>query len=197
MVTMALSAEHIEQRLAARSAPKTSLFFERDAAVALVLRFKREAPDVLLMRRIERSDDPWSGQVSLPGGSAKKLDADLVATAVRETHEEVGLDLGAGARLVGALDPIHPVPRGPSLPLHITPFVFFQTRAEKPSAGDEAQRVFWLPLDQAADGVLDSSFAFKIAFTSRDFPCWRYDGEVVWGLTYQLLRGFLKLLREA
>jgi 8-oxo-dGTP pyrophosphatase MutT (NUDIX family) len=195
MACVDLSAEHIERRLTARPEPKTSLFFERDAAVALVLRFEREAPDLLLMRRIERADDPWSGQVSLPGGSAKKNDADLVATAVRETREEVGLELDQCARLVGALEPIHPVPRGPSLPLHITPYVFFQTRPDRPQPGDEAQRVFWFPLDQAADGSLDDSYAFKIAFTSRDFPCWRHDGEVVWGLTYQLLRDFLKLLR--
>jgi 8-oxo-dGTP pyrophosphatase MutT (NUDIX family) len=59
-----------------------------EAAVAILL-----VPDpdsMLLIRRAERGDDPWSGQMGLPGGRRHATDPDLRHTAVRETLEEVG-----------------------------------------------------------------------------------------------------------
>jgi len=195
MTSVSISAESIEHSLTSRGEPPKPSFLERQASVAILLRFEGDEPEVLLMRRIVRSDDPWSGQVSLPGGSAKDIDRDLVATAVRETQEEVEVDLESCARLVGHLDPIRPVPRGLKLPLFITPLVFFQTSTASPAPGDEAQRVFWFPLGRAAAGELDSSYTWKIGPTSRDFPCWRFDGEVVWGLTHRILVELLGLVR--
>jgi 8-oxo-dGTP pyrophosphatase MutT (NUDIX family) len=67
------------------------------AAVALVL---VPHPDsLLLIRRAERSGDPWSGQVGLPGGRRDPDDATLLSTAVREAVEEVGVHLPANACL--------------------------------------------------------------------------------------------------
>ncbi|HEU4700285.1 MAG TPA: NUDIX domain-containing protein, partial [Gemmatimonadales bacterium] len=63
----------------------------RWAAVALVV---TPAPDsMLLIRRAERAGDPWSGHMALPGGRHSRGDADLAATAMRETAEEVGVRL--------------------------------------------------------------------------------------------------------
>ena len=66
------------------SPPPGRLLGQRRAAVAAVLRFDRDAAELLLMRRAERDGDRWSGQVSMPGGREEAADADLVATAVRE-----------------------------------------------------------------------------------------------------------------
>ena len=78
------------------------------AAVALMLAPAGPDLEALFIRRAVRADDPWSGQVGLPGGRAEPRDADLLATAVRETREEVAVDLG-GAERLGILDDIYPV----------------------------------------------------------------------------------------
>ena len=68
------------------------------AAVALVV-----APDpsaILFIRRATRDGDPWSGQMALPGGKSDLADADLRATAIRETSEEVAISLESAADLV-------------------------------------------------------------------------------------------------
>ena len=74
--------------------------------MAAILRPGDPEPEVLLIRRAEKVGDPWSGHMAFPGGRADPRDPDLRATAVRETREEVGLDLENDAELIGILDDI-------------------------------------------------------------------------------------------
>ncbi|WBW73516.1 Nudix family hydrolase [Schizosaccharomyces osmophilus] len=62
-------------------------------------------PHVLLIQRSFRETDRWSGHVALPGGVREVDDKSDVHTAIRETREEVGIDLcEQGAYLAGSLD---------------------------------------------------------------------------------------------
>ena len=62
------------------------------AAVAICLGPGADGLAVLMMRRVEHPEDPWSGQISLPGGREEPEDPSLSVTARRETLEEVGLE---------------------------------------------------------------------------------------------------------
>lgn len=191
------SADAIERRLIDyRAQDPSPLLTPRRAAVAALLRFDRRAPEVLLMRRAVHETDRWSGHVSLPGGREEPGDADLVATAVRETREEVGIDLARAGRLVGRIDGVRAVAKGQLLPMSITPYVFEQVQPVEPVLGPEATETFWLPLDRAANGELDGVFAYRSGPLSLDLPCWRYEDRVVWGLTYQMLRDLIRVVRE-
>lgn len=138
---------------------------------------------VLLMKRVEREGDPWSGHISLPGGGHHATDADLLATAIRETHEELGIDL-TGTRLLGNLDPLHPMTSGPN-GVEVHPFVFVTSAAVEPQPGPEAEAAFWLPLDLAASGELDSKYTYP--GTDRTFPSWQFEAYTIWGLTWRIL----------
>jgi 8-oxo-dGTP pyrophosphatase MutT (NUDIX family) len=191
-----LTLERIAARLAEHQAAEIDEPEGRRAAVAALLRFDRGRPEVLLMKRIERDGDRWSGHVSLPGGNQQAGDDDLIATAVRETWEEVGVDLTAAARLLGRMDAIRPLSRGGPVPMVVTPFVFELIAEVHPVAGDEADAVFWLPLDDALAGALDSQYEylFGAAQAPMMLPCWRYEGFVIWGLTYRLLMDLFELV---
>lgn len=189
-----LSQRHIERRLAEHT-PKTPLSVGmKRSAVACVLRFKRDSPDVLLMKRAERKNDRWSGQISFPGGREQTDDIDLQATAIRETREEMGVDLTAHAQLLGRLDTIRAIAKGGVRPLTITPYVFIQTDEFHIELNQEAVDWFWLPLAQAAAGELSGVYRYKFGPIPRDLPCWRYDGYLVWGLTYQMLDHLLDVV---
>lgn len=190
---MDLSAQRFEQRLATLRIddPHTA---DLRTAVAALLRFDRGVPDVLLMKRVERAEDAWSGHISLPGGRASPADADLLATAMRETREEVGVDLPGCARLIGRLEPLRAVARGYIEPMIIAPFVFVQTGPVTIELGHEAQEAFWFPLDRAVSGELSEEYRFVLGPETRILPSWRYQGHVIWGLTYRMLDDLLGLV---
>jgi len=154
----------------------------RRAAVAVILHGEA-APRVLLMKRVERIGDPWSGHISLPGGGFHASDGDLRVTAIRETQEELGIDL-TGARLLGNLEPLQPRTAGPH-GIEVTPFVFETTEALEPVCGPEALAAFWLPLPLAASGEIESTYT--VPTTQIAFPSWAYEGYVIWGLTRRIL----------
>ena len=63
----------------------------RQFAVLIPLVKRDDEDHVLLIKRLERPDDPYSGQVCLPGGAHEASDASLTACALREAEEEVGI----------------------------------------------------------------------------------------------------------
>jgi 8-oxo-dGTP pyrophosphatase MutT (NUDIX family) len=155
----------------------------RRAAVAAVVHDDPAGPQILMMKRIERAGDPWSGHISLPGGGYHAEDGELLATAIRETREELGFEL-AREQLIGNLAPLAPRSAGPNL-VEVTPFVF--RTAERPAVqcGPEAHAAFWLPLELAISGALDATYTYP--GTGLTFPSWNYDGYVIWGLTRRIL----------
>ena len=164
----------------------------RRAAVALLLRFDGTDAEVLLLKRAEREGDRWSGHIGLPGGHAVAADADLFATALRETREEVGIDLKRAARPLGRLERIEAKPRGPFVPLWIDPFVFSALSPVTPRAGPEVVETFWFPLERARSGELSSTHVYRREEHELVRPCWCFEGHVVWGLTYEILSRLLR-----
>jgi len=146
------------------------------------------------MRRVQSPLDPWSGQVSLPGGKEEVGDTDLIHTARRETKEEVGVDLGTVSRYLGALDDHRAMARGRVVSTSVTPHVFWKTASMELRMGPEASYTFWLPLEPAATGKLDAIYRYKKGSAAASLPSWRYGEEVVWGLTYGILKNLLYYL---
>lgn len=166
----------------------------REAAVALVLR-PREEVELLLIKRAELRGDPWSGHVALPGGRRSATDEDLLATAARETEEEVGVPLARVATFIGALDEVAPsTPRLP--PLIIAPFVF-AVPADTAAHPDprEVQAALWVPLSALRDTAALSEIQVVTPSTPLTFPSLVYGDYTIWGLTYRILQQFLSVER--
>lgn len=185
--------ELVRRLLSSCQGPDPAPANTRRAAVVLVLRNLVAEPEVLLMRRAERPGDRWSGQIGLPGGHADATDRNLLATALREAREEVGLELARDARLLGPLRPVQAKARGHLLPMWITPFVFALHTASETILGPEAAEAFWFPLQRARAGELPWTHRYLREHEERVLPAWRFGEHVVWGLTYEILSGFLRV----
>ena len=162
------------------------------AAVAVVLREGERGLEMLFIRRSEHPDDPWSGQIAFPGGRAEPGDADLFATAVRETLEETGIDLAGEADTLGPLDEVRAMARMRPMDLAITPFVFRLRGAVEPALSDEVRSLHWLALEDLVRPDLRSTLEYRHRDAVLSFPCLRVQDLVIWGLTYHMFLGLLK-----
>ena len=107
------------------------------AAVAVLLHDGTEGLEALFIHRAERAGDTWSGQIAFPGGRREPSDSDLRVTAIRETHEEIGVDL-ASAEPLGVLDDMYP--RTPVLPpVVVRPFVFGLLNDPRPHSATKSR----------------------------------------------------------
>ena len=163
-----------------------------EAAVALMLR-PGDDLDVLLIRRAQHPRDPWSGHVALPGGRRHAEDADLAATARRETREEVGLDLDRVGVYLGGLEPVTPASR--RLPsLSVTPFVFgVEPGHELVLDAHEVDAAVWVPLRELRDERAAGEILIEIEGGSHRFPSLTWQDYVVWGLTLRILHHFFEV----
>jgi 8-oxo-dGTP pyrophosphatase MutT (NUDIX family) len=166
---------------------------DRWAAVATVLRPGTDGAEVLLIRRAEREGDPWSGHIAFPGGHRDPGDSDLLATARRETREEVGLDLGS-RDLIGALDEHAATARGRFMGMVIAPYVFVTDPASRLTPNHEVEEVIWAPLGPIARGEVETVKEFVHEGEPMRFPGYRVGNHVLWGLTHRMLNDLLDIL---
>ncbi len=158
------------------------------AAVLIPLVTPAQETELLLTLRTD-SVETHKGHVSFPGGAVDADDADRVATALRETEEELGIP-PAGIITIGALDDLA-TPTG----FIITPVIGFLRGmpALSPNPGEVAE-VFMVPLSYLfTEGNLRKE-SRKTEFGLRD--TWRcdYEGKVIWGATAAMINDLQTLL---
>jgi 8-oxo-dGTP pyrophosphatase MutT (NUDIX family) len=164
---------------------------EPEAAVA-ILHATVPEDSVLLIRRAERADDPWSGHRSLPGGRRSFGDRDLLDTALRELEEECAIRLardGAERAL-----PHMFARRKAGRFLLVAPFIF---RIETPVVPlpdpREAVEASWLPLRKILDPTQHSLRSVPNWLGETLFPAIDLNGVPLWRFTYRLLTEWLEL----
>ncbi|MED5464038.1 MAG: CoA pyrophosphatase [Myxococcota bacterium] len=173
--------------LAPREVDSTGL---RLSAVLMLLRPSGTGPedfDVVFTRRSAELPS-HAGQVSFPGGRLEEGESPWEA-ALRETREELGIDT-EGVECVGQLDELITISD-----YHVTPFVGL-VRGEFEYEPDEREvaRVFHVPLSAL---LLQEAWEMhEHTYQSRQVQVWyfNYDGEVIWGVTGEILRGLLGYL---
>jgi 8-oxo-dGTP pyrophosphatase MutT (NUDIX family) len=169
-------------------------FLERPPAQAAVLLalVMRDEPTVLLTQRTAHMST-HSGQVAFAGGKCDPQDLDVTATALREAHEEVGLE----ARHVQVLG---------TLPEYVTGSAFFVTpvvalvspEMRLQSNPDEVAAIFEVPLAFLLNPANHRWHTFEHDGTSREWLSMPYqDGahlRFIWGATAGMLRNFYRFM---
>ncbi|MEO5799600.1 MAG: CoA pyrophosphatase [Gemmatimonadales bacterium] len=159
-----------------------------EAAVALLL---LADPDrILLIRRADRESDPWSGQLALPGGRRDPEDSDLLATAIRETREETGLELQREWH-VATLDDL--APRSSVLPpILVRPFVFRLETELVPQVSDEVAQVGWVSLDFLSGPGVFRTASINIRGADREVEGYHLPEGFLWGMTERIVTPVLQ-----
>jgi 8-oxo-dGTP pyrophosphatase MutT (NUDIX family) len=158
------------------------------AAVATVFRPGAGSPEVLLIERAEREGDPWSGHIAFPGGRRDPADPSVLATAVRETKEEVGLALPPSS-LVIRCDDLFARTNG----YQVAQLVFALDGDGGPlTPNEEVAAVLWTPLAVLVAPENAGTFQFDRDGVSMELPCVHLGPHVLWGMTYRMLQALLE-----
>lgn len=192
-----VDADRIRSLLEPRGTAPAPKLGERHAAVAIVLRDGPSGIESLLIRRAQLEGDPWSGHMAFPGGRHDAADPDLLFTAIRETREEVGLDLAKSAAYLGRLELLPAIAKGKLVGLSIAPFVFQLTEPVDLTPNREVMETLWAPLSDLANGANATVVRFTMKEQELELPGWDIEGRIVWGLTYRMLQALLEDLTPA
>ncbi len=160
----------------------------RSAAVLLPIVHRGNDLSMLFTRRNERMRH-HAGQVSFPGGAVEPGDADVVAAALRETHEETGIDAHfvQPFGFLDCFDTISGFCVAPVIGIVRDGFAM----APNP---DEVAEVFEVPLDYIlAPGCMQRQ---EILWNGRPREIFEfdYDGRRIWGATAAILHNLLRRL---
>jgi len=194
-------AQSLVARLARALDGRAPRFAERDepfkeAAVALILhaRGDDDDADLLLIRRATREGDPWSGQIGLPGGGHDRADESLEATALRETAEEVGLDVLSAGRVIGQLDELRP--RTPVLPpVIVRPFVCVVDELPSLVLSEEVAEARWVPVSELFAPGAKVDTTVRVRDLHMRTTAYQHGDFTIWGMTERILQTFEELWR--
>ena len=158
------------------------------AAVLIPLLFKQGEWHVLVTQRTQTVEH-HKGQISFPGGACDPDDADLQATALRETLEEVGIPPEA-IEILGALDDFPTVTS-----FVVTPFVGvvpypLAFRLNK----HEVEAVIEVPLSFLHDPGNLRAEQWDLQGQLHDVLFWDFGPYTIWGATARMLKDFLDLI---
>lgn len=163
----------------------------RRAAVLIPVLVQAGDPHLVLTRRTELVEH-HKGQISFPGGRHEEGDADLLATALREAEEEIGLPPEA-VELWGRLDEVEAVVSG----FAITPYVgLIVGPVELRPNPMETDQVITVPLSAFLDPV-----RLRVEQVIRDgrpyeILFYDYPPHVIWGVTARIIHRLVAILGE-
>ena len=147
-------------------------------------------PTVLFTVRSDQVRD-HKGEISFPGGVSHPEDRDLLATALRETEEELGID-------PRAFDVLGPLPATPTVVSGYVIQPFVGVLADRPvitPSPVEIAEVLELSVSRLARVEREVHREMGPGIT-RSWFAYTLDGHTVWGATGRILHAFLELLRR-
>lgn len=161
-----------------------------DAAVLVPVTDELE-PRLILTRRSSHLNS-HAGQVAFPGGKRDSTDASIIATALRESREEIGLPEKEVA-VLGQLDVFTSL-----MGLRVQPIVG-KVPGDIPLTPnpDEIESIFRVPLDFFLNEK--PAFNHKISYFGQDVfvPSFNYGDYVIWGLTAYMIVDMMNRVYDA
>lgn len=164
------------------------------AAVLIPLVLEEEIWKLLFIKRTRHNHDRHSGQIAFPGGRADPDDISLKATALRETQEEIGVNpvdvdlLGQSCSITTVTD------------YEVTPFAgIIPWPYQLKLSLDEVEKTILIPISWLANPGNHQVKSWESPFgPGNEIPVVffnKYAGEILWGVTAQIVVDFLHMIQ--
>ncbi len=136
-------------------------------------------PSVIMTER-PKTMDHHAGEISFPGGRWQKEDEDLVSTALRETGEEMGVDI-ARKQVIGQLKPVTTLNSG----FTITPFITVQEKIPKMKPNSEIESILKIPLIPLLKTMEDDTDPAHKSI--QEMYTFKFQNHLIWGASARML----------
>ncbi len=134
-----------------------------------------------------------SGQISLPGGKSEQGDESLEATALRETQEEMGIDISK-IHILGTLSPLYIPPSN----YIVYPYIGFSEERPRFIADPiEVKEIIEFNIEDILkpENIVQKQLQFRNDFT-MDVPGYRIGNHFIWGATAMIFSEMAEILRQ-
>lgn len=158
-----------------------------DSGVLVIIHFSKPSVPVIIFTKRSTKLRNHGGEISFPGGRFCKKDGSLIETAIRETHEEIGLKLSRGS-IVGCLNPTNTY----TTKILIYPFVVVLSELTMPlTPNEEVEEILEISLDK-----LISSIEVDKEHTLGNCEMFKFqiDGILIWGATARILKNLIDVI---
>jgi len=171
--------------------PVTSDLSVNQSGVLLTLFPDNEQLYTCFIRRPETMKN-HAGQISFPGGRQEEQDPDLIATALRESQEEVGVT-PSSIDILGRLSPLYV----PVSNFFISPVVgWSESKPDFQINHTEVDDLILVPVREllAPDAIQTTQIETRNG--PREVPCFRFNGHIIWGATAMIFSEFREVLKQ-
>jgi 8-oxo-dGTP pyrophosphatase MutT (NUDIX family) len=161
-----------------------------DAAVLMALT-REDVPRLILTRRAQHMNS-HAGEVAFPGGKCDSSDASIIATALREAHEEIALE-PSRVQIVGELGIFTS-----RIGMKVKPIIGLLDEMPTLQANpDEIESIFTVPLDVFLNQKPSYDHKVKYMGVNIAVPSFKHEGYVIWGLTGYMIVEFMRQVYDA
>ena len=162
-------------------------------AGVLLLLYPRNDDLTIIFTKRTTYDGPHSGQISLPGGKTETFDSSIIETALREAHEEIGIN-PSDVEVLGMLTPlIIPVSN-----FEVAPVVGYM---KKPSDfiidPSEVDYLIEVSFSHLVDPRIVKQKKMLLHDQMSLIPFYLIDDHEIWGATAMIISEFVELIKKA
>ncbi len=160
-------------------------------AAVLLLLYDRDDGTHLLFQKRSQQVEHHKGQISFPGGARDATDTNAASTALRETHEEVGV-APEHVDPLGELDEIWTISN-----YRVRPFVGWLDRWPYDFRHEEREvdELLEVPFDHLRDPATLIDDHREVDGKTIVLPSYRWGEHLIWGATARILTNFLDVYR--
>jgi len=182
--------DSIKQKLKQINLIDATKYKKAGVLILLLKKIEEEGYQLLFTKRSEHLNT-HSGEVSFPGGKWEESDASLYETALRESKEEINLNLENVTKL-GSLNFLLSRHK-----IEVNPFVGYLEKSQDFKGNFEIDEIFTVPVSFLMN---HKNITYK-EFNRKDLkvyiPSWVYNGNRIWGLTAMIAADFLNICFDA
>jgi 8-oxo-dGTP pyrophosphatase MutT (NUDIX family) len=142
---------------------------------------------IVLMTERPKTMNQHAGEISFPGGRWHRKDKDLLETAIRETREEIGIDIERN-QVIGQLRPVTTLNSG----FTITPFITFWDKIPELRPNSEIESILSIPLIPLLKTIgEDKDLNHK---SIQEMYTFTFQNHLIWGASARMLNQILRIL---